>query len=100
MLYGIHVLSASGEEITAMNNRMIDVPDIANAKAGDKLTFSWDMLNVFNDGKYTLSLTLADSSNNTLDWHSEAAKFTVKRIERSTTYVLPPLQVKSEVVKK
>lgn len=93
LLYGIHVVSADGKEITAMNNRMIGEPDLQNVPAGARHTVRWQMLNVFNDGNYTVSLTLADGRENTLDWYNEAVGFTVKRAERSTTDVLPPISV-------
>jgi ABC-2 type transport system ATP-binding protein len=97
VIYGIHVLAQDGIEITAMNNRMIQVEDLKKPVVGSEVTFSWRMLNVFNDGVYSITLTLVDDVYNTLDWYTEAATFSVKRLERSTTSVIPPLKVTHKV---
>ena len=93
LVYGIHIMGQDGAEITAMNNRMIQAPDIAHLQPGQHVSFTWNILNVFNDGQYTVMLTLIDDVANTLDWFVRADEFTVERIERSTTAVLPPMSV-------
>jgi ABC-2 type transport system ATP-binding protein len=93
VIYGLHVLASDGTEITAMNNRMIHQADITDLMPGQKVCMEWKMLNIFNDGTYFITVTLIDEGANTLDWYAEASKFTVKRIERSTTSVLPPVTV-------
>lgn len=93
VIYGLHVLGQDGVELTAMNNRMIHAPDLTGLKKGDEVRFQWRMLNVFSDGVYSVTLTLIDDIQNSLDWFTEAATFTVKREERSTTAVLPPVEV-------
>jgi ABC-2 type transport system ATP-binding protein len=93
VIYGLHILGQDGAEITAMNNRMIQSPDIEKLKAGAHVNFEWRMLNVFNDGVYSVTLTLIDDINTTLDWFTNAATFTIKRADRSTTAVLPPVTV-------
>ena len=93
LVYGIHIMGQDGAEITAMNNRMIQAPDIEHLKPGQEVSFTWKILNVFNDGQYTVMLTLIDDVANTLDWFVRADEFTVERIERSTTAVLPPMSV-------
>ena len=93
MLYGIHVTSQDGKEIVATNNRMIQSDDVTSLVSGKKLQFHWKMLNIFNDGKYYVTLTLVNDNSEILDWHTEAAWFAVKRIARSTTAVIPPLTV-------
>jgi ABC-2 type transport system ATP-binding protein len=100
MIYGIHIFGEDGEEITAVNNRMIQLDDVTKLKPGMNLSFSWDMLNIFNDGNYFITLTLVDDVANTLDWYVEAATFTVKRMDRSTTPVLPPITVKTTTHKR
>jgi ABC-2 type transport system ATP-binding protein len=97
LIYGLHILAQDNKEITAMNNRMIHEPDIEQVKSGQKLSFEWRMLNIFNDGTYYVTLTLVDDVANTLDWYNKAAAFTVKRLERSTTSVLPPVKVASRI---
>lgn len=93
VIYGMHVIAQDGVEITAMNNRMINRPDLLNVRAGSSVSFSWRMLNIFNDGVYSLTLTLIDDEGSALDWVINAAEFEVKRAERSTTSVLPPVDV-------
>ena len=91
VIYGLHVIAQDGVEITAMNNRMIQTEDIKDLAVGQEIKLQWRMLNIFNDGKYTVTLTLVDDVYNTLDWMTDAASFVVKRLERSTTSVLPPV---------
>ncbi len=97
IIYGLHIIGQDGTEITAMNNRMLQVPDVKGAQPGQTITFGWQMLNVFNDGKYYVTLTLVDDVGTTLDWYTKAASFTVRRMERSTTPVLPPVTVETSV---
>jgi len=99
LIYGIHVMGQDAAEITAMNNRMIKVPDIEHLAAGESIEFEWRMLNIFNDGNYSIMLTLVDDVANTLDWYTHAASFEVKRFERSTTPVLPPVTVETKIRK-
>jgi len=93
LIYGLHIMSEDSVEVTAMNNRMIQAPDVADLKAGDKLTVHWKVLNVFNDGNYTVMVTLIDDLANTLDWFVRAGSFQVRRTDRSTTAILPPISV-------
>jgi ABC-2 type transport system ATP-binding protein len=93
VVYGIHIMGEDGAEITAMNNRMIHVKDVMGLKAGQKVTFTWNIENIFNDGTYFVMLTLIDDVSNTLDWYVNADNFTVRRTDRSTTAVLPPVSV-------
>lgn len=97
LVYGIHIMGQDGAEITAMNNRMIQAPDIENLKPGQEVSFTWRIQNIFNDGQYFVMLTLIDDVANTLDWFVRADEFTVERIERSTTAVLPPMSVTHKV---
>ena len=100
LIYGIHITGEDGAEITAMNNRMINAPDIKNIQEGEEVEFKWSMLNIFNDGNYSVTLTLNDDLNNELDWYVGATNFVVKKEQRSTTAVLPPLEVSHSVKKK
>ena len=97
VIFGLHVTSLDGEEVTAMNNRMILIPDLTDLKAGSKVEFEWEMLNIFNDGKYYITLTLVDDAGLAFDWYTDAVSFTVNRRERSTTPILPPVKVKYKI---
>jgi hypothetical protein len=97
LVYGIHIMGQDGAEITALNNRMIQAPDVEKLKPGQEVSFTWRILNVFNDGQYVVMLTLIDDVANTLDWFVRADEFTVRRVERSTTAVLPPMSVTHKV---
>jgi ABC-2 type transport system ATP-binding protein len=99
LVYGLHIMGQDGTEITAMNNRMIQTPDVENVQPGAEVTFVWRMMNVFNDGNFFVMLTLVDDVANTLDWYVKADEFTVTRFDRSTTAVLPPVSVKATVTK-
>jgi ABC-2 type transport system ATP-binding protein len=99
LVYGLHIMGQDGEEITAMNNRMIQAPDIEHVQPGQDFEITWRVLNVFNDGNYQVMLTLIDDVANTLDWWVRADTFTVKRLQRSTTAVLPPVSVDAKLIK-
>ena len=97
LIYGLHVMGEDGVEITAMNNRMIHAPDVQNLKPGASVNINWKMINIFNDGTYYITLTLIDDVATTLDWFVKAGSFTVERTDRSTTAVLPPVSVTSNI---
>jgi ABC-2 type transport system ATP-binding protein len=98
LLYGIHIMSEDGAEITAMNNRMIQLEDVKDLKPGDKIRFTWHILNVFNDATFFVMLTLVDDVGNPLDWFVKADSFTVRRMDRSTTAVIPPVKVQTDII--
>ncbi len=91
--YGIHISGVDGKEIVATNNRMVNKPDIIELKKSETVRLEWEVLNIFSDGRYFVTLTLVDGSHTPLDWYSNAASFVVKRIERSTTAIMPPMSV-------
>jgi ABC-2 type transport system ATP-binding protein len=97
VMYGIHISSQDGQELTAMNNRMLNKPDIKSLKTGQIVEFSWNMLNIFNDGKYFVTLTLVNEAGIAYDWFTDASSFIVKRAERSVTAILPPVEVNYRV---
>lgn len=97
IIYGVHFIAADGEEVTAMNNRMLKKNDLEQTKQGSITHIRWKVLNIFNDGKYSVTLSFIDDIGNTLDWWVDAKSFTVKRDERSTTAVLPPVTVTTRV---
>jgi ABC-2 type transport system ATP-binding protein len=97
LLYGVHVFSSDGTELTATNNRMVDLPDIEKLSKGERLELQWEILNIFNDGKYFITVTLVDSVGTVCDWVNEAAYFVVKRSDRSTTHIIPP--IKADVIR-
>ncbi len=93
LVYGLHILDSSGNELTAMNNKMILLPNIKGIERGSVLTISWSVQNIFNDGKYMITTTLVDDSGEVFDWHNEVASFEVKKAQRSTTSIIPPVRV-------
>lgn len=97
LIYGLHIMGQDSAEITAMNNRMIQIPDVENLTPGQEIQFEWRMLNIFNDGNYTVMLTLVDDVANTLDWYTYADTFSVKRMDRSTTAIMPPVTVSTKI---
>lgn len=99
MVYGLHIMGEDGAEITAMNNRMIHLDDIIGLKSGDQIRFTWRMLNIFNDATFYVMLTLVDDEGSVIDWYVRADSFEVRRTDRSTTAVIPPVTVKTNVTK-
>jgi ABC-2 type transport system ATP-binding protein len=99
LVYGLNLIGEDGGEIVALNNRMIQAPDIDEPKVGSDIEFTWKMLNVFNEGSYYVMLTFIDDAATPLDWFVRAASFTVKREKKSATAILPPIDVTSKVSK-
>lgn len=95
-LYGLHIFSPTGLELTATNNRLLHFPDLKDLKRGDRIRLTWNVLNVFNDGRYSITLTLAGSNGTEFDWYNDAATFRIKRPDRSTTSILPPITTSAE----
>lgn len=96
IIYGLHIFSSAGQEITAMNNRMIGAHDIDRIRRGESIVINWDVLNIFSDGDYLITLTMVDPSGDVIEWNNEICSFTILRAERSTTPVVPPIKVTIE----
>lgn len=95
--YGIHVIADDGVEVTAVNNRMIAFPDMRELSKGQAVDIDWEILNIFNDGRFTITLAFVDSIGEVLEWVNNATSFDIRRPERSTTAVLPPISVKFDI---
>jgi ABC-2 type transport system ATP-binding protein len=93
LMYGIHVAGLDGTDITSMGNRMINMPDLKNVKAGSDIEFKWRLQNIFRSGEYSITLTLTDGSHNSIDHFADAAFFTSKKEAESNTAVLPDVEV-------
>lgn len=93
IVYGLHITAGDGVEVIALNNTMLNKQGIRNANPGELYQVEWEVMNIFSDGKYTATLTLVNESGTVLDWWVDALVFTVKKAERSTTHVLPPIKV-------
>jgi ABC-2 type transport system ATP-binding protein len=99
IIYGLHISGPDGQEITATNNTMIHQPPIEHLSPGMVYGVEWDIMNIFNDGTYAVSLTLVDGAGRVFDWYDSAGAFTIKRSDRSTTAVLPPMTVSTRLVR-
>lgn len=93
VLYGLHITSQEGQELLATNNRLINKKILKSAKKGQKVEFQWEILNVFVTGKYSLTLTMGDDIGVVYDWYVGIDSFIVDRAERSTTSIIPPIEV-------
>jgi len=91
--YGFHIWREDGYELIGMNNRMLRKPDIKKVKASSTVIFTWRTPNIYSQGKYYLTLALADGVGNMLDRFEEATSFVVKRLEHSNTSISPPIDV-------
>lgn len=91
---GLHITSEDGVELTAMNNRMIGEKDLKSLGAEMEAVVTWKMLNVFNDGTYLVTVTFVDDEGRTIDWVVDIASFVVRRTNRSTTSILPPVKLR------
>lgn len=97
ILYGIHINSEDGKEIFATNNRMIQKPDISTINGGESIQIHWEIQNIFADGKYFVTLTLADPVSVVYDWCQDIEYFVIKKESRSTTSIMPPTTVTTKL---
>jgi len=97
LVYGLHIIGQDGAEITSMNNRMINIPDVKNLLPGSIVEFEWKMPNIFSDGIYNIMLVLVDGAMKQLDYFEDADRFTVRRQEHSNTAILPPVKVSHKI---
>lgn len=97
LVYGLHIFSDDGREVTGFNNRMLSTADISNLKAGSEINFEWKMPNLLRSGEYSVTLSLVDSDLNRLDDFVDAAFLDIEKKEQSNTFVLPAVSIKHSI---
>ena len=90
---GSSLTNAAGEEYCGTNTDYQD-QHITNIKKGERVVVQWEYPNIFTDGEHYINLSLhGRAGENVSDWWTEAAKFKVKRKEKSPFVVTPPVKV-------
>lgn len=86
---GLTVKNEAGQPICGTNSQIIRTKTVIPAK-GDKITFTWQVPNIFNEGKFSMDLAIIDSSNNEIcHWVDNAKSFRVIN-EAHTPYLVAP----------
>jgi len=91
---GFSVSGPTGIDILGTNTkiRKLDLPDIG---AGDRLSLTWYVPNVFNEGSHQVNLAIVyNDGTATADWWDEAKSFKVLRKERTPYLVSPEVNVR------
>lgn len=90
---GFSIKSASGTQLLGTNNK-IKKQDLPDLKAGDRVTFTWTVPNIFMDGKhYVDAAIIYRDGSSVADWWEEAATFTVLQEEKTPYVVAPPIKL-------
>lgn len=88
VVIGFKILDGSGKAITGTNSMLLRQRVGAHTK-GSKVTFSWQIPNVFSNGDYVVGLALVTPDNEALDVWNDALTFQVHKSIK-TPYVITP----------
>ena len=95
-VFGMAVKNSGGTTIMGTNTVFKHVKT-GQIKAGQKGAVRWKVLNVFNDGEYSVDIAISHSDAlEQHDWWEDAATFTVYREEHTPFAVEPPVEVTLE----
>lgn len=91
LIPGITIKDERGQPICGTNSTILAPQDkIRIGKNQEKLTFTWEVPNVFNQGRYTVDpAVLSGTTTDTLQWWDEAVSFRVIN-EFSAPYPVSP----------
>jgi len=93
-ILGFSIKDASGTQLLGTNNK-IKKQDLPNLKAGDKVSVSWTVPNIFADGKHYVDIAIIyRDGTEVADWWEEAAAFNVLQEEKTPYPVAPPIELK------
>lgn len=93
-ILGFSIKNASGTQLLGTNNK-IKKQDLPHLKAGDKVTVTWTVPNVFTDGKHYVDIAIIYRDGTMVaDWWEEAAAFTALQEEKTPYVVAPPIDLK------
>jgi hypothetical protein len=85
--------NSSNVHLMGTNTTILNKP-LPDMKTGDKLTLTWKIPNIFNDGNYYIDPAVVYKGGNQVsDWWEEALAFKAV-IENPTSYAVnPPIEV-------
>lgn len=85
-----------GGQILLGTNSQIKKKRIKEIKRGDKLKIIWEFQNIFNDGQYYVEPAIVGQNGEVCDWWEDSKKFTVRKEERTSFAVNPPIELRLE----
>ena len=90
-VFGFLIKNAAGANILGTNT-VIEKHKIKDLKKGEKITVSWKVPNIFNDGVHFIEPAIVyQGTTQVADWWEKAAKFTVFREQKTPYIVNPPI---------
>mgnify|MGYP001088018440 CR=1 FL=1 len=93
-IVGFSIKNASGTQLLGTNNK-IKKQNLPVMKAGDKVTVTWTVPNVFTDGKHYVDVAIIYKDGTAVaDWWEEAAVFNALQEEKTPYVVAPPIELK------
>jgi ABC-2 type transport system ATP-binding protein len=100
LITGFSIYGPTGANILEDNTRNKNRP-LGPFKKGDRLSFSWQVPNVFSTGLYSVSVATCDKSASTFyDWLNNAARFDINKPYATAGVVNPVAKLLSDSVKK
>lgn len=93
LIYGFQIMSSDGTEVTATNSKMIQQKSVCDLRKGTKLSFQWEIDNIFSSGEYSVNFAYVDENDVALEWVIGAVSFDVVKKLKSATSVLPGIKV-------
>ncbi|HYH74968.1 MAG TPA: ABC transporter ATP-binding protein [Candidatus Saccharimonadales bacterium] len=98
-VFGFSIQNRDGNIVTGTNSQIKQLM-IPQMKAGDRVTVTWKLDNVFNDDLYSVGLAATlDDGATVCDWWEEAAEFEVVNEERVPYVINPPVDLQVTGVK-
>lgn len=87
--YGFMISNAAGQPIFGSNSA-IEEAKVKSLSAGDRVSLSWKVPNIFNAGKYYLEFVLMyNSITEVADWWEDAEYFSITNVKK-TPYIVNP----------
>lgn len=92
-ILGFSIKNASGVQLLGTNNK-IKKQDIPFLKAGDTVSVTWTVPNIFTDGKHYVDIAIIYRDGTMVaDWWEEAASFNALQEEKTPYVVAPPIEL-------
>lgn len=92
-VFGIQIINPVGIKIFESNTKWERV-SVGDIKAGQKLTVTWEIANIFTNGMQTVTAALSDRDGaDFYDWWEEAATFAIDKDRVTTAVTLPETRV-------
>ena len=88
-MLGFRMSDIQGNYLTGTNTKQEEIT-IKDLQKNDEITLSWEMKNIFRDGRYVIDVAMHKNDAITvLDWWNSSAKITVKK-PHITPYAIDP----------